>query len=49
MTGRKLLVVFVHLKKVFDHVPRKVIWLALKKKSVMEREVFAITEICKNV
>ena len=37
MAGRKLYVVFVDLEKAFDHVPRKVIWLVLSRKGVMEK------------
>ena len=44
---RKLCIVFVNSEKVFDRVPREVIWWALRKKGVMEREVFANTETYK--
>ena len=32
MVGRKLYMVFFNLEKAFDHVPREVIWWALRKK-----------------
>ena len=36
MSGRKLYIIFVDLEKTFHHVPRKVIWWALRK-GMMER------------
>ena len=33
------------MEKAFDCVSREVIWWTLKNKGVMEREVFAITEM----
>ena len=44
-TGKKLYWMFVDLEKVFDQVPRKVIWWALSRKGVVEKEIRAITEI----
>ena len=44
--GKKLYLVFVDLEKAFDRVPRKVIWWALKRKGVLEREIRAIMEMC---
>ena len=35
--GRKLFVEFVDLEKAFDRVPRKMVWLAWKRKGFMER------------
>ena len=40
----KLYTIFVDLEKVFDDVPKKVIWWALRKIGVMEKEVKAIME-----
>ena len=51
MAGKKLHTMVVDLKKVFDCVPRKVIWLALKRKGVMEKEVLIVKKylnICEN-
>ena len=47
--GRKLSMLFVDLKKTFNRVPRKVICLTLKKKDVMEKEAFAITDMHKKI
>ena len=48
--GRKEIVHgFVNLEKAFDHDPREVIWWAMKRQSVIEREVLAITEMYKNI
>ena len=49
MAGRKLYMVFIDLEKAFDHAPREVIRWALERKGAMEREVFAITEMYKNI
>ena len=49
MAGRKLDVVFIDQEKAFDLVPRKVIWWALRRKRLMEREALAIKEMCKTV
>lgn len=43
--GRKLYMVFVDLEKAFDRVPRKVIWWALRRKGVIEREIQAIIDM----
>ena len=43
--GKKLYMVFVDLEKAFDRVPRKVIWWALRRKGVVEREIRAIMEM----
>jgi len=43
--GKDLFVAFIDLEKAFDHMPRKVIWWALRKKRVMEPEVRAVMEI----
>ena len=48
MAGRKLNMVFVDLEKAFDRVPREVIWWVLRRKIVLERLVFAVTEMYKN-
>ena len=47
--GRKLHMVFVDLEKAFDRVPRQVIWWALRRKGVMEREIQAIVEMYEKV
>ena len=49
IAGRKLYVAFVDLEKVFDRVPSEMIWWALRKKGVTEREVSPITEMYKNI
>jgi len=36
---KKLCMVFVDMEKAFDRVPREVIWWALRRKGVMEREI----------
>ena len=41
--------VLVDLENAFDHIPREVVWGALRRKGVMEREVFAITVMYKNI
>ena len=46
---KKLPTVFVDLENMFGCVPRKVTWWILKTKGVMERQVFAITEMYKNM
>jgi len=38
----KICMLFVDLKKAFDRVPREVIWWALTRKGVMEREIMVI-------
>ena len=43
MVGRKFY--FIGLERVFDHVPSKMIWWTLRRKTVMERGVSAIKEI----
>ena len=43
--GKKLCLVFVDLEKAFDRVPRKVIWWALRRKGVLEREIRAIMKM----
>jgi len=43
--GKKLHMVFVDLEKAFDRVPRRVIWWALRRKGVMEREIQVIKEM----
>ena len=45
VAGKKLYLVFVDLEKAFDQVPRKVIWWALKRKGVLEREIRAIVKM----
>jgi hypothetical protein len=47
--GRKLHMIFVDLEKAFDRVPRKVIWWALRRNGVVEREIQAIMEMYENV
>ena len=49
IAGRTLYMVFVDLKKAFDCVLRKVIWWSLRRKDVMEKELFAITKMYKNI
>ena len=48
VTGRKLYMVFVDLKKAFDHVPRELISLALRRKGV-EREIKTIKKMYVNI
>ena len=43
---RKLYMIFVDLEKAFNRVPREVI---LRRKGLMEREVFAIEEMYKRI
>ena len=33
----------------FDHVTKKVIWWALRRKGAMKKEIQAIKEMCRNV
>ena len=47
--GRKLFMVFVDLEKAFDRVPREVIWWALRRKGVLEREIKVIMEMYKDI
>ena len=42
---RRLYMVFVDLEKAFDRVPRDLIWWALRRKGVIEREIAAIAEM----
>ena len=50
MAESKLYTLFVDLEKAFDGHPRKVtLWELRRKNGVMEREVFAITEMYKNI
>jgi len=48
MAGKRLCIVFVDLEKAFDRVPREVIWWALKRKGVMEREITVIINVQKH-
>ena len=43
--GRKLCIVFVDLKKVFNRVAREVTSLALRRIRVLERETRAVKEV----
>jgi len=43
--GKVFFVAFIDLEKVFNCVPREVIWWALRKKGVMEAEVRAVIEM----
>ena len=49
MAGRDLNMVFVDLEKVFDRVPREVIWWSLRRKGVLLREIKAIMEMYTNI
>ena len=49
MALRKLGTIFVELEKTYNCVPKEVIRWALKRKSVMKREVLAITEMYRNI
>ena len=40
--------VFVDLKKASNHTPTEVIWWALRRKGVVEREIKAIKEMYMN-
>ena len=43
--NKELYMVFVDFEKAFDRVPRDVIWWALRRKGVNEREISAIMEM----
>ena len=50
MAGRKLhMFFFFNSEKAFNLDPRKMIWLFLRRKAVMKKEIFAIAEMCKNI
>ena len=49
VAGKNLHMVFVDLEKVFDRVPREVIWRSQRRKGVLEREIKAITEMYTNI
>ena len=49
IAGKKLYMVFVDLEKAFDRVPRELIWWALRRKGVMEREIMAIKEMYSDI
>jgi len=49
MAGKKLSMVFVDLEKAFDRVPKELIWWALRRKGVMEKEIMVIMEMYKNI
>ena len=38
---------FVNLLRTSDHVQREMIWWALRRKGVMDKEILAITEMYK--
>ena len=48
VTRRKLYMVFVDLKKASNRTPTEVIWWALRRKGVVEREIKAIKEMYMN-
>jgi len=45
--GKDLFVAFIYLKKDFDFVPGEIIWWGLRKKVMMEPEVRAVIEMCR--
>ena len=49
IAGKKLYMVFVDLEKAFDRVPRELIWWALRRKGVMEREIMAIKKMYSDI
>jgi len=49
MAVKRLCMVFVDMEKAFDQVPSEVIWWALRRKGVMEREIMVIMKMYKNI
>ena len=49
VAGRNLYIAFVDLERTLDRVPRELIWLLLRRKEVLEREIEAIMEIHINI
>ena len=49
VAGRKLYMMFVDVERVFDRVLKEIIWWALRRKGVMEREIKAMKEMYMNI